>query len=107
MPKKSRVVQQKQLYERVKNWYYIYRQEREALHSISKLIPFKPYHRSGAMGLMFEELIRERKCSDTRLKKLVREMSHLINKYADQFFKDNPDATIEDLDKLSDEDLYS
>ena len=107
MRKKAKVVQQKQLYERVKNWYSIYRQEREALHSVSELIPFKAYHRSGAMELMFEELIRERKCSDTRLKKLVREMFHLINKYADKFFKDNPDATMEDLDKLSDEDLYS
>jgi len=107
MRKKAKVVQQKQLYERVKNWYYIYRQEREALHEISALIPFKAYHRSGAMELMFEELIRERKVSDTHLKKLVREMFHLINKYAEQFFKDNPNATIEDMDKLEDEDLYS
>lgn len=107
MPKKLKIVQQKQLYERVKNWYYIYRQEREALHSISELIPFKAYHRSGAMGLMFEELMRERKCSDTHLKKMVRAMSHRINSYADQFFKDNPDATIKDMDKLEDEDLYN
>lgn len=107
MPKKPKIVQQKQLYERVKNWYYIYRQEREALHSISELIPFKAYHRSGAMGLMFEELMRGRKVSDTYLKKLVREMFHRINSYAVEFFKNNPNATIEDMDKLEDEDLYS
>lgn len=104
---RKRIVQQKQLYELVKAWYVLYRKEREALHNISEIIPFKAYHRSGAMGLMFEELMRERKVSDTYLKKLVREMSHRVNSYAVKFFKNNPNATIEDMDKLEDEDLYN
>lgn len=104
---RKKIVQQKELYERVKAWYVLHMKEREALHNISEIIPFKAYHRSGAMGLLFEELMRERKVSDTYLKKLVREMSHRINSYAVEFFKNNPNATIEDMDKLEDEDLYS
>ncbi|MBP5594608.1 MAG: hypothetical protein J6Y02_04435 [Pseudobutyrivibrio sp.] len=104
--KKKKLVTQKQLYEKVKKWYNLYRDEGAALHEISKAIPFKAYHYSGAMELMFEDLMRDRKASDNHLKKLARAMANRVNGYVARFFQDNPDATIEDLDKLSDEDLY-
>lgn len=105
--KRKKLVTQKQLYEKVKNWYVLYMDERNAIHEISELMPFKAYHYSGAIDLMFEELMRERKASDTNLKKIARTMANLINDYAVRFFQENPNATIDDMDKLSDEDLYS
>ena len=107
MPKKSKVIQKKKLHDLVVNWYDCYRDERFALHRIAVEIPFKAYHNSGALSYMFEEIMKDKKLSKSQMNKIVTHMFHLINDYTDKYFKEHPDAVMEDLDKVSDDELYS